>query len=111
MNVCKAPNGSPCDVAGDCAGGKCQGDLCKLDNNDACLTGLDCLSGFCNGGTCQSCMSNANCPASSSCGAVAALAINVCRLPTNAYCEATLPVGQNCNAGIAKCTGFPASCH
>ena len=110
MNVCKAPNGSPCEVVGDCVGGKCQGDLCKLDNTDTCVVGLDCLSGFCSLGKCESCMSNNDCPATSSCGAVAALLINVCRLPTNAYCETMLPVGQNCNGGVGKCLGFPASC-
>ena len=106
--VCKAPNGSPCDVNGDCVGGKCQGDLCKLDNTDPCVVGLDCLSGYCTAGACQSCISNANCPASSSCGAVTGMALNACRLPTNAYCETPLPVGLNCNSGM--CKGFPAAC-
>jgi hypothetical protein len=109
--VCKAPNGSPCDVAADCKDGKCQGDLCKLDNNDTCLVGLDCVSGYCPpGGKCLACTSNTDCPGSS-CGNVPALGFAVCKLPPNAYCEPTIPANQNCNTGVAKCTGFPASCH
>ncbi|MEP7120195.1 MAG: hypothetical protein ABJE95_04755 [Byssovorax sp.] len=110
MNVCKAPNGSPCDANGDCVGGKCQGDLCKLDNADPCALGLDCVSGFCSGGACTACASNADCPGSG-CGIVPVLGA-VCKLPVNAYCEPTLPVGQSCNTGgPGKCTGFPAYCH